>query len=181
MTDLERLSAVSRILAWVCLALMIALPCWVIAGWLSFETWGSTMASRLGIARDYVIPTTLVPQQIALGIAVTMAPVGTLIFGLWNLRKLLVGFGAGHIFTLDNTHHLKVFAWSVLLVIVLQFFTDGLLSVVLTLNNPPGQRILALGVSSDQVVAFFFGAVFVLIAKVLDEGRKLADENASIL
>lgn len=102
-------------------------------------------------------------------------------FGLWNLRKLLIGFGAGQIFTRDNTRHLKIFAWSVLTVIVIQFFADGLLSVVLTLNNPPGKRVLALGLSSDQVVAFFFGTVFVLIAKVLEEGRKLADENASIL
>ncbi|MBL8644598.1 MAG: DUF2975 domain-containing protein [Rhodospirillaceae bacterium] len=181
MTDLERLSAVSRILGWVCLALMIFLPLWVVAGWLSFDTWGSTMASRLGIARDYAVPETLSAEQVMLGITVTMAPVSTMIFGLWNLRKLLAGFGAGRIFTLENTRALKIFAWSVLMVIVVQFLTDGLLSMVLTLNNPPGQRVLALGLSSDQVVAFFFGAVFVLIARVLEEGRKLADENASIL
>ena len=66
-------------------------------------------------------------------------------------------------------------------VIIVRFFTDGLLSFVLTLSNHPGQRLLALSLSTEQLVALFVGAVFVVIARVLEEGRKLADDNASIL
>jgi hypothetical protein len=181
MTDLERLSALSRILSWVCLGLMFFLPASVLVAWLNFDTFGPGLVERLGIGREHGVPETLLPVQMALGIGVMMVPVGIMAFGLWNLRRLFVGFGAGHIFTLENTRALRVFAWAVVAVIVVQFFTDGLLSVVLTLNNPPGQRVLALSLSAEQIVALFVGAVFVLIARVLEEGRKLADENASIL
>ena len=181
MTDLQRLSAISRLLGWVCIALMVFLPVSVLVAWLGYDTMGPSLVDRLGLSRDHAIPEHLSPQQVGLGLAVMMAPVCIMVFGLWHLRHLLSGFGAGRIFTADNTRALKIFAWSVLAVIVVQFFTDALLSLVLTLNNPPGQRVLALGFSTDQVVAFFFGAVFVLIARVLEEGRKLADENASIL
>lgn len=181
MTDLERLSTISRLLGWVCLGLMIFLPASVLACWLYFDVFGPGIADRLGIAREYAIPDQLTPTQIALGIGVMMVPVGIMMFGLWNLRQLFQGFGAGRIFTLENTRSLRIFAWSAMVVIVVQFFTDGLLAVVLTLSNPPGQRILALSLSTEQIVAIFIGAVFVVIARVLEEGRKLADDNASIL
>lgn len=76
MTDLDRLSAVSRMLGWVCLGLMVFLPLGVVAGWLSFDTWGSSMTTRLGLSREIPMPDTLRPEQIILGIVVTMAPVG---------------------------------------------------------------------------------------------------------
>jgi hypothetical protein len=135
----------------------------------------------LGLARTYTIPVQLTPQQVVLGIAVMMVPIGIMMFGLWNLRQLFVGFGAGRIFTIENTRALRIFAWCAMAVIIVQFFTDGLLSFVLTLSNPPGQRVLALSLSTEQLVALFVGAVFVVIARVLEEGRKLADDNASIL
>lgn len=181
MTDLQRLSAISRLLGWVCVALMVLLPASVVAFWVSFDVMGQGLVDRLGIGRQYPVPTELIPVQIALGIGVMMVPVGLMMFGLWNLRQLLSGFGAGQIFTIANSRYLRVFAWSALAVIITQFFTDGLLSIVLTLNNPPGQRVLAFGFSTDQLIGLFFGAVFVLIARVLEEGRKLADDNASIL
>jgi len=181
MTDLQRLSAISSLLGWICLALMAFLPASVIACWLYFDVFGPGIADRLGIARTYTIPDQLTSLQIALGIGVMMVPVAIMMFGLWNLRQLFSGFGAGRIFTIENTRALRIFAWSAMAVIVVQFFTDGLLTVVLTLNNPPGQRVLALSLSTEQLVALFVGAVFVVIARVLEEGRKLADDNASIL
>jgi len=181
MSDLERLSAISRLLGWVCLALVVLLPVSVVVVWLNFDVFGPSMADRLGITRSHALPEQLQPVQMALGIGVMMVPAAVMAFGLWNLRQLFAGFGAGRIFTLENTRALRIFAWSAMAVIVVQFFTDGLLTVVLTLNNPPGQRVLALSLSTEQIIALFVGAVFVVIARVLEEGRKLADDNASIL
>lgn len=180
-TDLQRLSLFSRVLGWICIALIIFLPASVMACWFYFDVFGPGIADRLGLARAYAVPVDLSAQQIVLGISVMMVPVGIMMYGLWNLRMLFVGFSEGRIFTLENTRALRIFAWSAMAVIVVQFFTDGLLTVVLTLDNPPDQRVLALSLSTEQIVALFVGAVFVVIARVLEEGRKLADENASIL
>ena len=181
MTDLQLLSAFSRFLGWICLVLMTFLPASVLACWIYFDVFGPGITDRLGLARTYTIPVQLMPQQIVLGIAVMMVPVGIMMFGLWNLRHLFVGLCAGRIFTLENTRALRIFAWSAMAVIIVRFFTDGLLSFVLTLSNHPGQRLLALSLSTEQLVALFVGAVFVVIARVLEEGHKLADDNASIL
>lgn len=177
MTDLERLSVISRWLSRLCVALMVLLPASVLASWLYFDMFGPGLAARLGVAGT----TDPQPVQVVLGILVMMIPVGIMVFGLWNLRRLLLGFGAGRIFTLENTRSLRIFAWSVLAVIVAQFFTDAALSVVLTFDNASGQRSLTLTFSTEQFLALFVGAVFVVIARVLEEGRKLADDNAAIL
>ncbi|MDX2144704.1 MAG: DUF2975 domain-containing protein [Rhodospirillaceae bacterium] len=181
MSDLQRLSAISRVLGWICVALMVFLPASAVLLWLNFEALGQGMPDRLGIPREYDVPLALMPVQIALGLAVMMVPIGIMMFGLWNLRQLFVGFGAGRVFTIENTRFLRMFAWSTLAVIVVQFFANGLLAVVLTLGNPPGQRVLAFSLSTEHIIALFVGFVFVVIARVLEEGRKLADDNATIL
>jgi hypothetical protein len=181
MSDLQRLSAISRVLGWICVVLMVFLPASAVLLWFNFDAWGQGMPDRLGIPDQYAIPSTLTPVQIALGLGVMMVPIAIMMFGLWNLRRLFAGFGAGRVFTLENTRFLRMFAWSVMAVIVVQFFANGLLAVVLTLNNPPGQRVLALSLSTEHIIAIFVGFVFVVIARVLEEGRKLADDNASIL
>jgi hypothetical protein len=181
MSDLQRLSAISRLLGWVCVALTIFLPASAVTLWFNFEALGQGMPDRLGIPREYDVPLALTSVQIALGLAVMMVPIAIMMVGLWNLRQLFVRFGEGRVFTIENTRHLRIFAWSTLAVIVAQFFANGLLAVVLTLNNPPGQRVLALSLSTEHIIALFVGFVFVVIARVLEEGRKLADDNATIL
>ena len=152
MTDLQRLSAISSLLGWICLALMAFLPASVIACWLYFDVFGPGIADRLGIARTYTIPDQLTSLQIALGIGVMMVPVAIMMFGLWNLRQLFAGFGAGRIFTIENTRALRIFAWSAMAVIVVQFFTDGLLTVVLTLNRPSSDATMFSGSRSRTLM-----------------------------
>ena len=53
----------------------------------------------------------------------------------------------------------------------------ALLSVLLTVYNPPGQKVLALAVSSSHVFTVFFAGVVWLMADVIRQGRDIADEN----
>ena len=82
MTDLQLLSAFSRFLGWICLVLMTFLPASVLACWIYFDVFGPGITDRLGLARTYTIPVQLMPQQIVLGIAVMMVPVGIMMLEL---------------------------------------------------------------------------------------------------
>jgi len=53
--------------------------------------------------------------------------------------------------------------------------------MVVSLSNPPGERVYLLTVSSDDLVIVFLGAVFLLIARVWDKAREIDDENARIV
>jgi hypothetical protein len=52
------------------------------------------------------------------------------------------------------------------------------LSMLLTINNLPGTRQIAIGVGTEQVIALFFAAMVWLMAAVIAQGQQLAEENA---
>jgi hypothetical protein len=58
---------------------------------------------------------------------------------------------------------------------------NSLLSVVLTLPNPPGHRVVTLGLYSADFTAIFVGIVILFIAWVMDEARKLQEDQALII
>ena len=50
-------------------------------------------------------------------------------------------------------------------------------TALLTLNNPPGQRHLSVGIGSDLVFTLFFAGLVWLMAAVIAQGQTLAEEN----
>ena len=53
-----------------------------------------------------------------------------------------------------------------------------LISAVLSFTNPSGQRMLAARFDLFDFTLLIIGAIVVLIARVMDEGRKLEDDQA---
>ena len=53
----------------------------------------------------------------------------------------------------------------------------SLLSVALTLHNPPGQRIFTLDIGSPDLTALLLGNILAVIAWVMEEGRKLQEDQ----
>jgi hypothetical protein len=53
----------------------------------------------------------------------------------------------------------------------------ALLSIALTLHNLPGQRMLSIGLSSRDLTGAIMGGIVLVISWVMDEGRKLEEEQ----
>ena len=70
-----------------------------------------------------------------------------------------------------------IFASMILLIGVLYPVSGGLLSLVTTFNNPPGSRFIAIEAGDAEVASLFLGAVLLVIAWVMEQGKHLADEN----
>jgi hypothetical protein len=56
-----------------------------------------------------------------------------------------------------------------------------LTALALTWANPPGQRMLWLGLSSQHYVALLIGLVLLAVSTVLLEAARVADENAEFV
>lgn len=168
----------NRLLAACCLILIVALP--------PAEAlfWGFADAGILAVHAN------LAPQDIGaqlqtwqrLAAATLMElPLCLLLVGVWYARQCFSLFGAGKVFTPAAIRHLRRLAgWSIASAIA-NILCHMAVSVVLSLPNEPGRRMLAIGVGSDQLLLLFFAALVWVMAAIIGEGLEIADENASFV
>ena len=61
------------------------------------------------------------------------------------------------------------------------FLAATALSTLITINNAPGTRQVAIGISTDQAIALFFAGLMWVMAAVMAQGLRLAEENANFV
>jgi hypothetical protein len=85
---------------------------------------------------------------------------------------------AGRIFDPENVACYRGLGKALLLWAGASFVQTPLLSIIATLPNPPGTRLLTLGVGSGELGFLFLGGLVLVVSWVMDEGRKLDEEQA---
>jgi hypothetical protein len=112
-----------------------------------------------------------------LGAASSLLPLAIGWYGLWQLWRLFGHYARGLALTAAAQQSLRRFAWAVLLMAPAGPMFRAALGVVLTLGNPPGQRVLAIGISSNDYLLLLLGAVLLAIATVMAEAVRAVEEN----
>ncbi|MFV0664870.1 DUF2975 domain-containing protein [Denitromonas sp.] len=170
----HRIQRTSRVLAAVCLALIVALPATVLLYWWLAEP--AELARQVNVSAEAVMAP-LQPWQRALGGALTLLPVALLVSGLVQARRCFRLFAAGRVFVAESTGYLSRFAGRVAASVAVGMLCSTVLSVVLTVNNPPGMRQVAIGVGSNEILSLLFAGMVWLMAAVIGQGQSLAEEN----
>ena len=174
----QRIRQLSRVLAVACLWLIVLLPVAVVGYWLAAD--GPQLAVRAQLPVQAIQAPLMVWQRWA-GALLSMLPLSLLLTGLWEARRCFQRFVAGEIFSAGTVRCLRRFAGWVMASVAAGMATATAISVLLTINNPPGMRHLAISVGSDQVFTLFFAGMVWLMAAVIGEARELADENAAFV
>jgi Protein of unknown function (DUF2975) len=175
--ELKKIRNASKKLAFICLWALIVLPTLVPFVWLG-DT--SALAQRANIAPS-AIQNPLQTWQRIVGIFLTEIPVVLMCLGLYQVRKCFQGFAKGEVFTHDASGHLKRFSVWMMRSAIAALVVGALLSSLLTLGNTPGQRVVAIGVSTEQLLLLFFSCVVWLMAEIIHQGQALAQENSSFI
>lgn len=157
-----RLTSALRALVWGALLLLLVLPS---LNWLLPATdGGGAAATRL------------------LGWGLAMPPFAAVAVGLWFLLGFCRRAGSPDVFTGAAARAIRRFGWALVTAGVL--FPLSRLAIALTLGAPagghgalPGLTVIVLGSAVGGIV----GLVFVVVAAIIDEGTRLAEENASFL
>ena len=178
MSNLSRIQRISRLMQRICAAAIVLIPLTVVGMWATFEWWGPTHPDLAPIPE---VPATLTLPTRLLAAAVGMLQASIAVFAVWRLRQLFALYAEGQIFTAGNTRCLRHFAAAVCVFAIAKPITGALLSVVLTMNNPPGHRQLSISFGSSELTTLFIGCVFLVIAWIMDEARTLAEEQAEII
>lgn len=152
--------------------LVLAVTLWASPAWVA-----KVAASEAGVTM--AAPVT--PAMQWGGALLGMVPVSLGLFALFQVWQLFGDYGRGAIFTPGASVRLRRLAWSLMGVAVAQVFARAAIGLVLTMNNPPGQRMLVIRLSSHDYVLLLFGVLLLAIAWVMVEATRLAQENAEFV
>ena len=176
--ETRHIRRLSGALSAACAVLIVCLPISVILYWaMAGET---ELAVRANLPSAGAVRSLQAWQRIC-GAVLTEIPIAVLAFGLWQARKCFRLFLSGRVFAVEAVSCLQRFAGCVLVSVVVGFFAGAGISAVLTLQNPPAMRHVALGFGSEQVFTVFFAGLVWLMAAVISQGQSLAEENATFV
>ncbi|MEC8859227.1 MAG: DUF2975 domain-containing protein [Pseudomonadota bacterium] len=178
MNHLVRIGRISRLMQIACTLYLVLAPVMLLVIWLSFETLGPRWQTlqQLPIRPEYVGTLNLV-----LGAMVSAIPLGLMMWGVWHLRILFGQFRRGEIFNDSAAAHLLVFARMLFITVLISPLISALLSLVLTMNNPPGQRAITLSTGSNDLAQLFIAGLLLAVAWVLREGHRIQSENEAFV
>lgn len=109
-------------------------------------------------------------------VAVMLVPVAGSLAVLWQVWRLFGQYRQGLVFSAAALTHLQRFAWALVALAVVQPLARVLMSVAISLDNPPGHRHLVVSFSSNDFALLLLGLVFVAIARVMVEAAQAAAE-----
>jgi hypothetical protein len=119
----------------------------------------------------------LKPHVKFLGFLINLIPLFFCMMVLYFLIGLFKLYEQMQIFSEKNVSYIRKIGWTILISQMVNPFYQALMTFTLTFNNPVGQRFVALNFSSGHLTAIFTGLLLILISWIMDEGRKLQEEQ----
>ena len=122
--------------------------------------------SNLG---GHIIPQELAPLNRGIGFLLSMIPISFLMLGLIKLRELCLLLKKNYRFEKQHLELLHKFTLMLLYGSFIAPITRALISIVVTIDNPPGSRALVVNLDSEDLIRMFLAAVLLLIVWSLNE------------
>lgn len=167
-----------RVLLWLCIGVQAVL---FVLAWTDFESALGALAVQITAnGMDAATKLGMTPAQRAVGALVAFPSLMVLTYGLWRLDCLLLNFGRRELFTVQSIGHLRLFAGATLLATVLSVVELPTRAAALcAIEGGPCE--ITMKFNSEQMMLMLLCGLFYLITRLMQEGRRLAEENESFI
>lgn len=175
------LSQYSRLLRRIFQILLVLLPIGMVYFWLTAGT-PSDYLTRTGVVQLYIPIDSLTSSPLAMKIRLS-AMLASAIYALILVRALCLlislfrHYEMGEIFSERNVKIFRQLGRSIFYWIFGGVLYHTLMSIIISYNNPPGHRMLMVTFSGIDFLSLLVGGIILGIARVMQEGLKLADES----
>jgi len=113
------------------------------------------------------------------GLAVALLSVALLVAALAELARMLAQIEMGELFAPAATRHFRRFAALLLAAMLVRILLPGLVGIGLALASGHGSSSVSL--DDDDAMLLLLGALLFLVARLFDEGARLAEDSRSII
>lgn len=174
MENKERITLASRKLRRICIVLVFLLPLICALYWCFFN-----QVRHLPNMMNFPVPVAedLPTKSRILGFFIDLLPLSVFVYALQTLSKLFHLYENGIIFTQANVDCFNRLGKAMIAWMVCHFLNNSLISIALTLHHPPGQRVFTIGIEGADFGALFVGGVILTVTWVMDEARKIKEDQ----
>ncbi len=178
------MSRIQRTSYWVSAVLKVArwiLPIGICYHWLTIETPYGYLSS-LGIVEFDMQLSSLTQSPLSMdtrmfAIAASLAIAMILIYGLNLLIQLFKNYQRNEVFNQENSILISKLGRVIFFWVIGGFIYSGVMSVILSFNNPPGTRVLQLTFTGVDAFTLFVGVIVLIISWVMKEASDIAYEH----
>jgi hypothetical protein len=110
-----------------------------------------------------------------------LAPTAFTMWALWSLRRLFLLYAKGSVFSAEALAALNHVAVALFASVIVAFAMQAPISLALTWARGAHHREISLGFGSEDVFTLFMAGVVLVIARVMAEAQRMADENAKFV
>ena len=110
-----------------------------------------------------------------------LAPAGFTVWALLSLRRLFLLYAHGEVFSHQALRMLNHVAVALFASVIVGFVMQAPITLLLSWHLGAGHRSVSIGIGSHEVASLFMAGVVLVIARVMAEARRVADENASFV
>lgn len=178
MANQARIIRLSNGLYWLANAVLLTAPfafLWAVSQAWARPDWVVNLLVNLPI--ETVLDTSRSVAIALLGCIAAMP----LLFAIFQMKGLFDRYRRGDILTEACARHILRIGQGLMATSVAALLLPTPQTLVLTYDNPPGSRMLSLGLSSDAVAVFLLSGLLTVIGLALREAAKIADENAGFV
>jgi len=174
MQNIERIRRASRRLRGFLVTAICLLPVTNGLVWLFINNFPEIMYRKM---LPYFVELPLPVSARMMGFVVTMLPTGVAMAGAYYLMLLFRLYEQGLIFREANVRCFRNLSRVLIWWFAVGIAHKSLLSIALTLHHPPGQRMITVELGSPDLTALLLGAILAVIAWVMEEARKLQEDQ----
>ncbi|MDP2489828.1 DUF2975 domain-containing protein [Vibrio splendidus] len=180
MSNIQKQSRRVRLLLQSFLALTPMMVCYF---WLTIETpydfISATGIYYYDIGHLTMLPLSMTTRTVAAFTSLAMSSI--LMYALMVLIRLFRNYERGEIFSLENAMSYQKLGYSLFYWVLGSVIYSSLMSVILSFNNPPGERILGISFVGMDFLTLILGIIILIISWVMKEGYILADEHSQTI
>ena len=179
MNSPSKIQRLSTTMSLCCTLIMVVIPMYITWFWFTFEQ----HTHDLTIARPSVLIDMqyIKSYQLLIAWVYSLLVAGILVYGLSRLRKLFQLFRGGVFFSDEAAGYLHKFGIALFATALFKPVTSSVLSLLLTMGNPEGEKSLVVEFGSTELFTIFIAGTFMAITWILREGNRLAKENAEFV
>ena len=132
---------------------------------------------------DFQVPAEniVVGPMFWLGFAISLIPTGFAVWAILLLRRLFRCYMGREVLTAHCATLIKKSGLALLIMAILRIVLQPIVTALMSWSAPPGERVLSLGIGTQDINFFFVAGLLVVIGWAMSEAAGAAEENKAFV